>query len=225
MEEKTPALQRPRAVEISAAVLILTPFLDVLMMQRTGVAIFNWVGWITVFGAGVSLMIRHKLSWIVGIALCGLFVGSTLFVLIRGFYEVEPVISTVRLLNCALVLFIVSTVLSFFRYPYLDRRQNWLAPTGERVAVATPILLSGGVEAQTVDMSYVGARLRLPGGPNGLEKDSQIEIQLPDINDITCKARVVEIDQGLLRVHFVDMTSSDKEFLRQWLRSQNLQKI
>lgn len=208
---------------MSAAVLMLTPILDLLMMQRTGVAVLNWVGWISVFGAGMSLMIRHKLAWVVGIVLCGVFVISTLFSLIRDFGVVEPVISTARLLDCGLVIFIVGTIFSFFRYPYLDRRQNWFAPTGERFQVATQVLLDG-VEAQTVDLSYTGARIRLPDGFKDPGKEGVFELQLSDINDIQCKARVIDFGEGVLRVHFVDMASSDQELLRQWLSSQNLQK-
>lgn len=224
MEAKTPALERPRAVEMAAAVLMITPVLDILMMQRTGISVLNWMSWAAVFGAGVSLLVRHKLSWVVGIGLCGVFVVSTLISLYQGIHIVDPVISTARVLDCLLVLFIVGTVFSFFRYPYLDRRQNWFAPTGERFIVATNVLLNGSMEAQTLDLSYTGARLSRPQGFADLSKGQSLVVQLSDINDIQCKATVIDVKDGVLRVHFAAMESADKELLRQWLSSQNLQK-
>ncbi|UXR63107.1 hypothetical protein EZJ49_08460 [Bdellovibrio bacteriovorus] len=133
MEVKTTTLERPRTVEMAAAVLILTPLLDVMMMQRSGVSILTWLSWIFVFGAGVTLMIRHKSSWIIGIVLCAAFVVDTSYHLVQELNAVDPIVSSARLLDCLIVVFIVVTVFSFFRYPYLDRRQNWFAPTGDRL--------------------------------------------------------------------------------------------
>nr|BFD63496.1 hypothetical protein BdHM001_21770 [Bdellovibrio sp. HM001] len=208
---------------MAAAVLILTPMLDALMMQRSGVSILNWLSWIFVFGAGVTLMIRHKSSWILGVVLCAAFVVNTSYHLIQEFNTVDPIISSARLLDCLIVVFIVGTVFSFFRYPYLDRRQNWFAPTGDRYVVATSVLLEGRVEAQTVDLSYTGARIAVPEGVS-YQKGQTVSVQLSEINDIQCAAKVIDLQGGILRLHFADLNSSEKELLRQWLSSQNLQK-
>ena len=224
METKSPALERPRAVEMAAAVLMFTPVLDLIMMQRTGVAVLNWVGWVSVFGAGLTLMIRPKLSWVLGMILCGIFVISTLVSLFKGFGVVDPAISTARVLDCLLVLFIVGTVFSFFRYPYLDRRQNWFAPTGDRFVVVTPVVLNGKVNGETVDLSYTGARISVPEGVESFKKDQVLTLVLSEINDIQCKAKVIDVKDKVLRIHFDGLSSSEKDLLRQWLGSQNLQK-
>lgn len=184
----------------------------------------NWVGWVSVFGAGMTLMIRHKLSWVVGMILCGVFVISTLVSLFKGFGIVDPVISTARVLDCFLVLFIVGTVFSFFRYPYLDRRQNWFAPTGDRFVVVTPVVLNGKVNGETVDLSYTGARISVPEGVESFQKDQVMTLVLSEINDIQCKAKVIDVKDKVLRIHFDGLSSSEKDLLRQWLSSQNLQK-
>ncbi|KHD87719.1 MAG: hypothetical protein OM95_12915 [Bdellovibrio sp. ArHS] len=223
METKSTALERPKTVQMAAAVLILTPVLDILMYQRTGNQIFSWVGWLLIFGAGVSLMIRHKSAWMLGIILCGLFVLNTGYGLIRDMENVDPVISTAKLLDCLLVLFIVGTVSYFFRYPYLDRRQNWFAPTGDRFAIATPVVLDG-LETQTLDLSYTGARIVVPP-TTSYKAGDQLSLQLTDINDIQCSAKVIDVKADHVRVHFVGASPSDKEMIRQWLNSQNLQKV
>ncbi|WP_413568223.1 PilZ domain-containing protein [Bdellovibrio sp. HCB117] len=223
METKATTLERPRTVQMAAAVLILTPVLDILMYQRTGTQIFSWVGWLLIFGAGVSLMIRHKSSWLLGIVLCALFVLNTGYGLIRDMEHVDPLISTAKLLDCLLVLFIVGTVSYFFRYPYLDRRQNWFAPTGERFSITTPVMLNG-IETQTLDLSYTGARIAVPGGASYKAGD-KLALQFTDINDIQCSAKVIDVKADHVRVHFEGTSSSDKEMLRQWLNSQNLQKV
>ncbi len=208
---------------MAAAVLILTPVLDLMMMQRSGVSILNWLSWIFVFGAGVTLMIRHKSSWIIGIALCAAFVLNTSYHLVQELSVVDPIVSSARLLDCLIVVFIVVTVFSFFRYPYLDRRQNWFAPTGDRYVVMTSVMLDGKTEAQTVDLSYTGARISVPEGAT-YEKGQAVSIQLSEINDIQCSGKVIDMHGGILRVHFAGLNSNEKELLRQWLSSQNLQK-
>ncbi|WP_373997752.1 PilZ domain-containing protein [Bdellovibrio bacteriovorus] len=223
METKATTLERPRTVQMAAAVLILTPVLDILMYQRTGTQIFSWVGWLLIFGAGVSLMIRHKSSWLLGIVLCALFVLNTGYGLIRDMEHVDPLISTAKLLDCLLVLFIVGTVSYFFRYPYLDRRQNWFAPTGERFSIATPVILNG-TETQTLDLSYTGARIAVPNAASYKAGD-KLSVQFTDINDIQCSAKVIDVKVDHVRVHFEGTSASDKEMLRQWLNSQNLQKV
>ncbi|WII73704.1 PilZ domain-containing protein [Bdellovibrio sp. 22V] len=224
MEAKSPALERPRAVQMAAAVLMMTPVLDILMMQRTGTQVFSWISWLMIFGAGVSLLIRHKLSWVIGIGLCSVVVISTAYRLVTTMGDIDPAVSAAMMLDCMLVLFIVGTVSYFFRYPYLDRRQNWFAPTGDRFSISTPVVLRG-VETQTIDLSYTGARIALPASTEPFKTGETVTLQLSEINDIQCRAKVVEVRDNLVRVRFEGTSSSEKDLIRQWLNSQNLQKV
>ncbi len=223
MEAKVTTLERPRAVQMAAAVLILTPVMDILTLQRTGTQVFDWVSWLLIFGAGVSLLIRHKSAWVLGLVLCGVFVFMTSASLLRDMEMVDPVVSTARLMDCLLVLFIVGTVSYFFRYPYLDRRQNWFAPTGDRFTANISVVL-GGVETQTLDLSYTGARVSIPR-PGIFKVGEVVPLQISDINDIQCQARVIDTQNDHVRVHFEETSSADKDLIRQWLHSQNLQKV
>ncbi|XGC79735.1 PilZ domain-containing protein [Bdellovibrio bacteriovorus] len=223
MESKSSTLERPRAVQMAAAVLIATPLLDIMMMQRTGTQIFSWISWVMIAGAGISLMIRHKLSWLVGITLCILFVVSTGVSLFQEIESADPIVSSAKLLDCLLVLFIVGTVSYFFRYPYLDRRQNWFAPTGERFALSMSVVLDG-METQTLDLSYTGAKISAPEGKL-FKVGDKVPLQFSEINDIQCWARIIDSKPGQVRVHFEDTSAGDKEMIRQWLSAQNLQKV
>jgi len=223
METKATTLERPRAVQMAAAVLMLTPVLDLMMSQRTGAQVFNGLSWVLIFAAGASLMIRHKLAWMVGIVLCFVIIASTGYSLMKEMNYADPVISTARLLDCLLILFIVGTVTFFFRYPYLDRRQNWFAPTGNRYAISTAVLL-GGVETKTLDLSYTGARIALPPQSSYKAGDT-VTVQLSEINDIQCKARVIDVKEDHVRVRFDGVSTTDKDLIRQWLSTQNLQKV
>lgn len=223
MEANSPGLERPRAVQMAAAVLILVPFLDMLTMHRTGTPVFGWVSWMLIAAAGVSLMIRHKSSWVFGLVLCGIFVTITGTSLVRDMAQTDPVLNTAKLLDCLLVLFIVGTVSYFFRYPYLDRRQNWFSPTGERFAINCAVVLAGQ-EAQTVDMSYTGARIAV-NDAKAFKVDDVVALQLTDINDIQCRARIIDVSEGQVRIHFEGVNTADKDLIREWLTSQNLQKV
>lgn len=225
MENKSVGLTRPLAVQLAAAVLISIPLMDMLSAQRSGEFMFGLASWIMVCGAGISLMIRHKSSWILGISLCVAFVLTNVYQL--AFLDtagVSPWASTMKLLDCLLVAFIVVTVFYFFRYPYLDRRQNWFAPTAERFKVEMPVVLNGGqISLKLVDLSYTGARIALDPGAS-FKKGERVSVQLTEINDVLCQARVIDVHNGWMRVHFEDTSSQEKELIRQWLLSQNLQK-
>ncbi|WP_295899879.1 PilZ domain-containing protein [uncultured Bdellovibrio sp.] len=223
METKTTTLERPRAVQMAAAVLIMAPVLDMMMSQRTGAQVFSVFSWILIFGAGVSLLVRHKSSWVLGIILCSVFVISTGVSLVREMDTVDPIVSSAKLLDCLLVIFIVGTVSYFFRYPYLDRRQNWFAPTGDRFAIVSSVVL-GGAETQTIDLSYTGARITIPGSAT-FKSGDVVALQLTEINDISCKARVVDVKEDHIRVHFEGTSASEKDLIRQWLNSQDLKKV
>ncbi|WP_410468734.1 PilZ domain-containing protein [Bdellovibrio bacteriovorus] len=75
-----------------------------------------------------------------------------------------------------------------------------------------------------MDLSYTGARIAVPEGTGSYAKGQAVSIQLSEINDIQCEGRVIDMQGGILRVHFAGLNSSEKELLRQWLSSQNLQK-
>ncbi|QDK38352.1 PilZ domain-containing protein [Bdellovibrio sp. NC01] len=221
---KTAGLERPFVVQLAAAVLIATPLMDILTGQRTGSYLFDVVSWILIFGAGASLMVRHKSSWMLGIILCLSFVGYTGYTIVLAIGPGgNPVTQTAKLLDCLLVAFIVGSVFYFFRYPYLDRRQHWFAPTGSRFAAQIPVVINGSIQSQTVDLSYTGARIAVPQGST-FKKGDRVSLALTEINDILCHGQILDVQESFIRVHFEDTSAAEQELIRQWLSSQNLPK-
>ncbi|MGE5085920.1 MAG: PilZ domain-containing protein [Bacillota bacterium] len=225
MENYTVGLVRPTAVQLAAAVLVSIPMMDILSGQRSGIFMYGIVSWVLVCGAGISLMIRHKSSWIMGTIFCGSFVAINLYeIAFQSPVGVDPWLTAFKFINCLLVAVIVATVFCFFRYPYLDRRQNWFAPTGERFKVEMPVIVNGDLGAKTLDLSYTGARIVLDAAAS-FKPGQSVSLQMTDINDVVCQAKIVAIHDGWIRVHFEDASKSEKELIRQWLLSQNLQKV
>lgn len=221
---KTAGLERPLVVQLAAAVLIATPLMDILTGQRTGSYLFDMISWVLIFGAGVSLMVRHKSSWMLGIVLCLSFVVYTGYTIVLAIGPGgNPVTQTAKLLDCLLVAFIVGSVFYFFRYPYLDRRQHWFAPTGSRFAAQIPVVINGTIQSQTVDLSYTGARIAVPQG-SAFKKGDRVSLALTEINDILCHGQILDVQESFIRVHFEDTSSAEQELIRQWLSSQNLPK-
>lgn len=223
MKAKTTTLERPRAVQFAAAVLIAVPFLDLAMAHQSGVQIFGYFSWALVVFAGLSLLVRHKLSWMAGILLCVTFVGVTAVEMLNELETADAIVNTARFLDCLLVLFIVATVSYFFRYPYLDRRQNWFAPTGERYAVETAVIL-GSASGLTQDLSYTGAKLHLDEELNAKEGD-KLTLRFEAMSGLTCKAKILSLNGKQVRVHFEGLSSSEKESLRNWLEKQDAKKV
>ncbi len=223
METNTKLLERPLAVHVGAAALIILPLLDAVWSIKTGTHMFDYWSWGLILGAGISLLIRHKSAWILGMTLCVVFLVLNITYLIRDIDVEDPFISKMRLFDCFIVLFIVSTVSYFFRYPYLDRRQSWFKPTGERFSVGAAVVL-GGVETQTIDLSYTGARIKIKTGHQYSIGDV-IDLQVSDINDIQCKAKILDIKEDHIRVHFEEIMLADQDLIRQWLVTRDLQKV
>lgn len=213
----------PKAVQLVAAVLMAKPLLDILMMQLVDIQSFNWVSWILLFAAGISLLVRHKTAWMFSIALCFAFVISTGITFMQEFDSSDSLYNTFKVIDCLLVFFVVGTVAYYFRYPYLDRRQSWLAPTADRFAIVTPIQL-GSQQGTTVDLSYSGAYVLTSSG-HSFKVDEKISVHLPEVHDLKCSAKIIAVEDKYARVQFEGLSSHQNQLLRQWLQSQNLQKV
>lgn len=213
----------PKAVQLVAAVLMAKPLLDILMMQLVDIQSFSRVSWMLLFAAGISLLVRHKTAWMFSIALCFAFVISTGITFMQEFDSSDSLYNTFKIIDCLLVFFVVGTVAYYFRYPYLDRRQSWLAPTADRFAVATPIHL-GSLQGTTVDLSYSGAYI-LTSSDHQLKVEEEIPVHLPEIQNLKCSAKVIAVEDKHVRVQFEGLSSQQNHLLRQWLQSQNLQKV
>lgn len=221
MTTKT-SLEQPRAVQLVAAVLMVKPILDVLMMQLTDVHNFNWISWLLMFAAGVSLLIRHKTAWIFSITLSLGFVISSILNFLHDLDSTDTLMNFAMGADCLLVLLVVGTVAFYFRYPYLDRRQNWLSPTADRFVVGIAAKLAGAT-TQTVDLSYAGACL-MATSQMDFKVGDYVTLEVDEINDLECQVEIISIDAEYVRVRFEKLSDQQENILKQWLHSQNLQR-
>ncbi len=116
--------------------------------------------------AGASILIRHKLAWLIGSIFCTLFVASVSFYIHQeqlNFDENPNSLLTLYIL-CSVSVYTVAMVFVYYRYPYMDQRQRFFASTAHRYQVSVPVIFPeiGSLEASTVDISYGGFKILAP---------------------------------------------------------------
>jgi hypothetical protein len=194
--------------KIIALFMVFLPLLDLYIARTYGQTIFQPFQWVLIVGAALSLILRHKSAWALGLLFMMIFVGS----MVKDRYwpteELDPLLGTAKFLGAMAGLYVIVVMMYFFRYPYLDRRQKWFAPTADRFHVQIPVLINGSIAADTTDLSYTGAKITL--------KDQGAEL--------VCQGEVIAKDSGVLRVKFDKIDSDSREILRQWLLSQDAKK-
>ena len=208
-----------------AVFMVLLPLLDLYVAKTYGQTIFQPFQWVLVIGAALSLLIRHKSAWALGLIFMALFVASMVkdrFWPADG--EVDPMLGTAKFLGAMAGLYVIVVMMYFFRYPYLDRRQKWFAPTADRFLVQIPVLINGSIMADTSDLSYTGVKLSLKDSADNIQKGDRLSIQIPEIADLVCQGEVIAKDSSILRVKFDKIDSASSEILRQWLLSQDIKK-
>lgn len=210
--------------KIIALVMVFLPLLDLYFARTYGLTIFQPFQWVLVMGAALSLLIRHKSAWALSIFFMLIFVSSMVKDRFWPGEDVENQLGTAKFLGAMAGLYVIAVTLYFFRYPYLDRRQNWFAPTAERFAVQIPVLINGSIAADTTDLSYTGARISLNDKVSSIQKGDRLSLQIPEIADLVCQGEVIAKEEGVLRVKFDKIDSASRETLRQWLLSQDVKK-
>lgn len=213
-------LKRPVLVQLSALTLMAVAIVLCLPYLFFGTAAYGLFSLVMIFFAGVSLLIRHKFSWMLGVISCTLFaVLAGYDILQGGSFRNDFFGFILQVTVLFFVVFVVVMTLLFFRYPYLDRRQNWLSPTANRYEVSIEALVNG-VSYTVKDISYTGVQLRVSSA-GAFEVGEVLVLQFPDISDLTCKGRVIRAEGEALHLEFVEMAPQDENMLLEWLKSRN----
>lgn len=198
--------------------------LDLYIARTYGQTIFQPFQWVLIVGAALSLLIRHKSAWALGLVFMGLFVASMVKDRFWPSEELDPLLGTAKFLGAMAGLYVIIVMMYFFRYPYLDRRQKWFGPTADRFEVQIPVLINGSINGDTSDLSYTGAKITLKDQGDNIQKGDRLSLQIPDIADLVCQGEVIAKDSAILRVKFDKIDSDSREILRQWLLSQGVKK-
>lgn len=156
--------------------------------------------------AGISLLVQRKTSWLFAIVLliCGCV--NSLYTYFTQDHLVFPVVGPL------LVNGTFCVVLFYFRFPYLDRRDQILRGVANRYPLLLPIRMDNIEGVSTENLSRGGCFLKFPAGRVLPAVNSHIRIQLNDIH-ITCL--VLRHDKNGCAVKFESPARIPRSMLRQ----------
>jgi hypothetical protein len=160
------ALGEPKWYEISVAL----PFLP-------SITFANWLWLVSIFIAGIFLVLRHKWSWILAILILPI---SILFNYLNSrAYGSFSSASTIGFLSCITA----GVVISYFRYPYLDRRENWWT-LHQRFNVDFPAQVT--VDAETAEPPVQGIAKNLSLTGTYIELTPEFSAKFKRTDPVTC---------------------------------------
>ncbi|MGZ3748616.1 MAG: PilZ domain-containing protein [Pseudobdellovibrionaceae bacterium] len=240
MSQESSDLKQPIGIYILAVLFMLAPLGNILV-SFAGSGVLNWyypsefvellktiplIDWFWlggIFISGLSLLLRHKSAWLLAI-------GSLLVVLGMNTYRaftidetvLNPEFVRVQILISILVTFSVLIIAFYARYPYLDRRQQWMFPTAHRYDVKSPVIVhtGGDLAGLTESISTAGIRIRLAKKNEALKDKTEIEFTLTELPGLEkIKAEVIEFNEDVLRLKYKRFSWGRRGFLEAWLKS------
>jgi len=240
MTQETSDLKQPIGIYILALLFMLAPLGNILV-SFAGSGVTNWyypsefieliktipaMDWLWlagIFVAGLALLLRHKSAWMVAVFALLIVLAMNTY---RAFTIDETVLNPefvrVQILISILVTFSVLIIAFYARYPYLDRRQQWMFPTAHRYDVKTPVIVhtGGDLAGLTESISTAGIRIRLAKPAESLKGKTEIEFsfsELPNLKMI--KSEVIEFNGEVLRVQYKNFGWGARGVLEAWLKS------
>ncbi|KHD88818.1 MAG: hypothetical protein OM95_06765 [Bdellovibrio sp. ArHS] len=183
----------------------------------------DWVWLGLLFLSGILLFKPHKTSWTLAIL-------SLVFVLVVNGYRFsthalvgDGLFNQTHLVLSSFVTVGVLLLAFYFRFPYLDRRAQWLFPTAHRYEFATraDVVAQDIFEGVTESISVSGARIRLKRDMEASSRGLRfVDVIFPEIRNVKIKSKVVEYHENVLRLKFKDLSRRDRGYLHDWFRSQ-----
>ncbi len=227
-------LKKPIGVYILAILFIIAPLGNILIsFAGAGVSnwyepsiffvflqsipLFDWV-WLTLlFVAGVSLFRPHKLSWSFAIA-------TLLFILClnayRMFYadmsSITPQYLKVFSILALFCTFGVLIIAFYFRFPYLDRRANWIKNI-ERFNLKTEVQINQ-MKLLTDSVSVTGCRIITQESIN-LKPNETVQLQFTEIHTLPVNCTVIDSTDKHVRLEFASGQEVFVGKLKSWLRT------
>lgn len=241
MSEKDSDLRQPIGIYILGLLFILAPLGNIVLsllgsgiegwyrpsiffdlLQTIPVADWLWLGGI--FVAGIALLLRHKSAWIIAVlALVGVLGMNTYRAFTIDQSVLNPEFVRMQILVSILVTLSVLIIAFYARYPYLDRRQQWLFPTAHRYDVKTPVVVhvGDGIKGTTDSLSTAGVRIRLEKTSEALKNQTEFQVTFPELNDVRINTEVIELSGTTLRLKFKNFGWSSRGHLEAWLKSKS----
>lgn len=240
MSQDTSDLKQPIGIYILALLFMLAPLGNIIVsFAGSGVAnwyypgefvelvktipLMDWLWLAGIFVAGLSLLMRHKSAWLIA-------VFALLIVLTMNTYRAFTIDETIlnpefvrmQILISILVTFSVLIIAFYARYPYLDRRQQWMFPTAHRYDVKTPVIVRAGGDfaGLTESISTAGIRIRLAKASEALKGKTEVEFTFSEMPDLkVIKAEVIEFGGDVIRLKYKQFGWGARGVLEAWLKS------
>jgi hypothetical protein len=184
----------------------------------------DWLWLAGIFVAGLALLLRHKSAWLVAVFALMVVLGMNTY---RAFTIDENVLNPefvrVQILVSILVTFSVLIIAFYARYPYLDRRQQWMFPTAHRYDFASPVTvhIAEGLTGTTESISTAGVRIRLPKAIDALKHTEFVDITFNELENTKVKTEIVEYNGTTLRVRYKGFGWGERGRLEAWLKSKS----
>lgn len=239
-QEQSSDLKQPIGIYILALLFMLAPIGNIIVsFAGSGVAnwyypdefiglvktipVMDWLWLCGIFVAGIALLARHKSAWLVAVM-------SLLIVLAMNTYRaftidetvLNPEFVRVQILISILVTFSVLIISFYARFPYLDRRQQWMFPTAHRYDVKTPVIVhtGGDLAGLTESVSTAGIRIRLAKATDALKGKTEVEFTISELADLkVIKAEIIEFSGDVLRLQYKNFGWGARGVLEAWLKS------
>ncbi|KYG61257.1 hypothetical protein AZI85_09970 [Bdellovibrio bacteriovorus] len=190
-------------------------------LKAVSILDWSWLGFL--FLSGVLLFKAHKTSWTVAILSLVFVLGLNIYRFSTHALEGDGLFVQTQLVLSSFVTVGVLLLAFYFRFPYLDRRAQWLFPTAHRYDFVTPVdvVAQDIFEGVTESISVSGARIRLKRDLEGGSRDLRfVDVIFPAIRNVKVKSKVVEYHENVLRLKFKDLSRRDRGYLHDWFRSQ-----
>ncbi len=236
-------LKQPIGIYILALLFMLAPIGNIIVsFAGSGVAnwyypaeftelvktipLADWLWLAGIFVAGLALLARHKSAWLIAVL-------SLLVVLAMNTYRaftidetiLNPEFVRVQILISILVTFSVLIIAFYARFPYLDRRQQWMFPTAHRYNVKSPVIVhtGGDLAGLTESISTAGIRIRLAKATESFKDKTEVEFTFSELPQLkTVKAEIIEFNGDVLRLKYKRFGWGARGVLEAWLKSKKV---
>lgn len=227
------AMKKPIGVYMIATLFLLAPFgnilisfagsniqnwydLSVIVPFLLSIPAFDWIWLGLLFVTGLLLFRPHKLSWSLAIFTLFAILSINAYRLYHiDANSIDPIflkIFSVLAIICTLAVLVVAF---YFRFPYLDRRANWLS-SDRRFDLRTAVLVQD-MKAVTESVSYSGCRFSFDV-PCPYSRGERVSLKFPEISSHEVRAEVVDKLEFGARVEFLQPSVEFKQDLDRWIK-------
>jgi hypothetical protein len=230
------ALKKPIGIYILALLFIIAPLGNILI-SFAGSGIANWYepsifiafmqtmpiwewAWLSLlFLTGILLFRPHKLSWSFAILTLVLILCINIYrIYSADANSINPQylkVFSILALFCTLGVLVIAF---YFRFPYLDRRANWIKNV-ERFDITTEVKVDQ-MMAVTESISVTGCKI-ITTTQYPVKAGDSLSVVFAEISPSLVKCTVVENKEKFLRLEFLNGQEVFMTKLKSWLKTKS----